>query len=386
MQRISFTIITLGTVILLNACGSKDDKQAQQPPPPVPVNVDTVKEGPAIYYDEYPATISAFNEVEVHSQVSGYITGIFFKDGDYVEKGQKLYTVDEQQYAGNYYQAVASLDAAKANLVKAQKNADRYLELQKNDAIAAQTVDNAVADLEAQKMQVKAAEANVTSVQTFLKYAVIRAPFSGTIGISLVKLGSAVTPGSTTLNTISAESPLAADFEVDEKMIPRFSMLAKNGSSPADSVFTLHLPNDSIYNQLGSLSVIDRAVNPQTATIRTRLSFPNPDHILKPGMTVNVRVKNSNEQAAILIPAKAVTEQMGEFYVFVVGDSNKVAQRKVVEGPQIQQFVVIRSGLKVGEKVVTDGVQKIKEGAVVQLSDSAHAVNAKPVNDSAKQN
>ena len=147
-QLIQFSFFVL--MIAATSCGKKESAQ-QQAPPPVPVNVDTVISADATYFDEYPATINALNQVDLHAQVSGYITGIYFKDGSHVEKGQKLYSIDQQQYAGAYNQAVADLNVQKANLIKAQKNADRYLELQKNDAIATQTVDNALADLDAAK-------------------------------------------------------------------------------------------------------------------------------------------------------------------------------------------------------------------------------------------
>jgi len=360
------------------SCGKKDSQQ-QQAPPPVSVNVDTVQQGPALYYDEYPATVNALEQVDIHAQVSGYITGIYFTDGQRVTKGQRLYSLDQQQYAGSYNQSVANLNVAKADLIKAQKNADRYLELEKNDAIARQTLDNALADLEAAKMRVEAAKANVSTVETNLRYATIYAPFSGIIGISQVKLGSAVTPGSTILNTISSETSMAVDFAVDEKEIPRFVKLQQEGTKVADSVFTIVLPGGSIYSQAGKISLLDRAVDPQTGTIRTRLVFSNPQSLLKPGMTCNVRVKTENANT-ILIPSKAITEQMGEYFVFVLGDSNKAVQTKIITGIRINDKTIIKNGLKGGEKIITDGVQKVRDGAVVHpAADSTKITGSQAV-------
>jgi RND family efflux transporter MFP subunit len=373
MKRL-IQIFLLLIIITAASCGKKNNQQ-QQAPPPVAVNIDTVNTTSATYYDEYPATINALDQVDIHAQVSGYITGIYFKDGQRVTKGQKLYSIDQQQYAGAYNQAVANLNVSKANLVKAQKNADRYLELQKNDAIASQTVDNALADLDAAKMQVTAAQANVSAVQTNLRYSTIYAPLSGTIGISQVKIGSAVTPGATVLNTISQNNPLAIDFAVDEKQIPRFAKLEAEGTKPSDSVFTISLPDGSIYNQPGKISLLDRAVDPQTGTIRARLEFSNPQNILKPGMTCNVRIKTSDTNT-ILIPSKAITEQMGEYFVFVVGDSNKVSQTKIVTGIRINDNTVVKDGLQPNAIIVTDGIQKLKEGSVVSIaSDSTKNKN-----------
>lgn len=362
-------IFLLLIIIAAASCGKKNNQQ-QQAFPPVAVNVDTVQSTSATYYDEYPATINPLDEVEIHAQVSGYITGIYFKDGSHVSKGQKLYSIDQQQYAGAYNQAVANVNVAKANLIKAQKNADRYLELQKNDAIATQTVDNALADLDAAKMQVAAAQANVSAVETNVRYSTIYAPMNGTIGISQVKIGSAVSPGAAILNTISQNNPLAIDFAVDEKQIPRFAKLEAEGTKPSDSVFTISLPDGSIYNQPGKISLLDRAVDPQTGTIRARLVFNNPKDILKPGMTCNVRVKTSDTNT-ILIPSKAIVEQMSEYFVFVVGDSSKVSQRKIVTGMPINNNTVVKDGLKQGEIIVTDGVQKLREGAVVKLPNDS---------------
>ena len=361
---------TVSAVLIsaLGSCGGADKNAAAGPPkaPPVPVIVATVQKAPAVYYDQYPATIVALNEVQVRPQVTGYINGIFFRDGQRVSKGQKLYTIDQQQYLAGYQQAVANLNVAKANLDKAQQDADRYEELQKKDAVARQTVEHAQADLQASKMQLEAARANVANVQTNLKYATIYAPFDGTIGISQVKLGTAVSPGQTVLNTISSDDPMAVDFAADQKEIGRFVQLEQKGRGGADSTFTLLLPDQSIYNAPGYISLIDRAVDPQTGTIKVRVVFPNKKGLIRPGMAVNLRVRNNNAAPSILIPAKAITEQMGEFFVYVVGDSNKVASRKIVRGAPINDKAIVKDGLHEGETIVTEGVQKLREGAVVQ--------------------
>lgn len=359
----------------LCSCGGSNKDAAAGPPkpPPVPVIVADVQKASAVYYDQYPATIVALNEVQVRPQVTGYITGIFFGDGQRVRKGQKLYTIDQQQYQAGYEQAVANLNVSKANLAKAQQDADRYEELQKKDAVARQTVEHAQADLQAAKMQLEAARANVANVQTNLKYATIYAPFDGTIGISQVKPGTAVSPGQTILNTISSDDPLAVDFAADQKEIGRFVRLQQKGRAAADSTFTLLLPDQSIYPDPGYISLIDRAVDPQTGTIKIRIVFPNKKGLLKAGMSVNVRVRNNNAAPSILIPAKAITEQMGEYFVFVVGDSSKVTQRKISRGAPINDKIIVKDGLQEGEKIVVEGVQKLKEGAVVQAKTDSTA-------------
>jgi membrane fusion protein, multidrug efflux system len=360
MRYILFFSIAVS--LLVSACGNRTPA-GPPPPPPVKVVVEAVRSGSAIYHDEYPATVTALNQVELRPQVSGFITGIHFKDGDRVKKGQLLYSIDAQLYNANYDQAVANLSVQEANLVKAQKDADRYHELAKNDAVAKQLVDNADAALEVAKKQTEAAKANISGVQTSVRYTKIYAPFSGLIGISNVKPGTAVTAGLTVLNTVSTDDQLAVDFNIDQKEIYSLSKLINQGDK--DSIFTLAFGNDN-YPYPGKLAFLDRAVDPQTGTIKARLIFPNKDQLLRAGMNGTVRVKNNHAAPSLLIPYKAVTEQLGEYFVYVPGDSNKVTQTKVLLGRQVGTDVVVREGLKEGDSVVTQGIQNLREGAVIQ--------------------
>ncbi len=350
--------------LVLAACGAKQQQQQQGPPPAVPVTVEEVKTTQATYYDEYPGTVVALNQTELRAQVTGYITGIYFKDGDKVKKGQRLYSIDQQLYSANYQQALANQAVQETNLLKAQKDADRYHELDKKDAIAKQQVDYADAALEAAKKQVEAAKASVNAVRANVNFSTIVAPFSGTIGISQVRTGTSVVAGQTVLNTISTDNPIAVDFAVDQKEVYRFSQLLGQNKKAGDSTFSIAFAND-VYPFHGSIALIDRAVDPQTGTIKTRLSFPNEKNMLKAGMSTTVRVLNNSGQQSVTIPYKSVTEQLGEFFVYVVGDSSKVTQRKVSIGKQVGSSVIIKDGLKEGEKIVVQGVQNLREGAAI---------------------
>src|SRR3954451_25222057 len=367
----NYTAILL--IIVAASCSSNSSQQQQmtQAPPAVPVTVETVGTGEATYYNEYPATVTALNQVDLRPQVSGYITGIFFKDGDKVRKGQKLYSIDQQQYQANYQQAEANLAVQQTNLVKAQKDADRYHELEKQDAIAKQQVDYADAALAAAQKQVEAAQANVQGVQTAVRYSTIYAPFDGTIGISQVKMGSPVSAGQTVLNTISSDNPIAVDFAVDQNQLYRFTQLQDKAGKGSDSTFRLAFGTD-VYSYPGKIYLIDRAVNPQTGTIIVRLIFPNNKSLLKVGMTGTIRVLN-NAKNAVLIPYKAVTEQLGEFFVYVVGDSSKVSQRKIALGQQIGTTVIVKDSLQAGEKIVVQGVQNLREGSKIAVDSTANA-------------
>lgn len=362
-------------ILALASCGKKENQQAaMQAPPPVNVTVEDVTTTDASYHDEYPASVTALEQVELRPQVSGFITGIHFKDGARVSKGQLLYTVDAQLYSANYDQAVANLNVQEANLAKAQKDADRYHELDKNDAVAKQLVDNADAALEVAKRQADAAKASIKAVSTNVRYTKVFAPFNGTIGISLVKVGAAVTAGQTVLNTVSSDGQLAVDFNVDQKEIYRFSNLLKT-SSAKDSTFTLAFGSD-IYPYPGKIQLLDRAVDPQTGTIKTRLVFPNKDNVLRAGMTGTVRVLNNSATASVVIPHKAITEQLGEFFVYVAGDSSKVSQRRLVLGQPMGANIIVKDGLKAGEKIVVEGVQNLREGATINTQSIPAAAGA----------
>ena len=362
VQSIKTNVATVVVMLFLYSCGAKQQQQ-QGPPPAVSVTVEEVKTTDAAYYDEYPGTVVALNQTELRAQVTGYVTGIYFKDGAKVSKGQRLYSIDQQLYNANYQQSIANLQVQETNLLKAQKDADRYHELDKKDAIAKQQVDYADAALEAAKKQVDAARANVNAVKASVNFATITAPFTGTIGISQVRSGTSVVAGQTVLNTISTDNPIAVDFTVDQKEVYRFSQLQQSQKN-GDSTFSIAFGSD-VYSYYGKITLIDRAVDAQTGTIKTRLSFPNDKNMLKAGMNATVRVLNNASQKSVTIPYKAVVEQLGEYFVYVAGDSNKVSQRKVILGKQISSNIIVRDGLKEGEKIVTEGVQNLREGAVI---------------------
>lgn len=358
-----FFLSFLTGALVLSSCGDKKPP-AQGPPPAVPVTLGTVNTTDAVYYDEYPGTVSALNEIQLTAQVTGYVTGIHFRDGDKVRKGQLLYSLDAQVYNANYQQAVADLQVQEANLLKASKDAERYHELDKHDAIAKQQVDYADAAYNVAQKQVAAARANVAGVQSNVKFSRIYAPFKGTIGISQVKQGTSVVAGQTILNTVSTDNPMAVDFNVDQKEIYRFIQLQQNNSKASDSAFTIAFGSE-VYPYPGRIGLIDRAVDPQTGAIKTRLVFSNDKKMLRAGMNATVRIKNNAAAQSTIIPSKAVTEQLGEFFVYVAGDSNKVSQQKVRLGKQIGAGIIVTEGLKEGDQIAVEGVQNLKEGSVI---------------------
>lgn len=365
IEAIILILLLSFALAYLTSCTTKAQQGGGWNDGPVSVETITVTLSNAHYTNKYPGTVTPLNSVELRAQVSGFITGIYFQDGDHVRKGQKLYSIDAQLYAANYDQSVANLQVQETNLLKAQKDADRYHELEKNDAIAKQQVDYADAALAAAHKQVAAAKANVRSLQTGVNYTTIYAPFDGTIGISQVKSGAAVTAGVTLLNIVSTDNPVAVDFTIDQKEIYRFSLLDKKGAKANDSTFSISFGEKDVYPYYGKISFLDRAVDPHTGTLKVRLEFPNTDNVLRAGMNCNVLVANDNSAPVIMVPAKALTEQLGDYFVYVA-EGNKVTQHKVTPGTYIGNNVIIADGLKGGEIIVTDGVQKLHEGSVIQ--------------------
>lgn len=366
MYRKLYQILILAFALAVASCSNKSSESVTEElsNTPVPVTLAAVVSSDAIYYDEYPATINALDQINITPQVTGYITRVHFKDGQKVKQGQLLYSIDQQVYKANLQQAVSNLQLQEASMVKASKDADRYHELDKHDAVAKQQVDNAEAALEVSKKQVAAAKANVNSVRSNVSFSSIRAPLTGTIGISQVKEGTMVSAGQTILNTVSTDSPIAVDFTIGQKDIFRFTKMKNEGTDLKDSIFTISF-NGEVYEHPGRISVIDRAVDPQTGTLKIRLVFPNGAGILKPGMNTTVRVKNVNGQQHTIIPYKAVSEQLGEFYVYLLKDSLKVSQRKIIPGRQIGTNIVVTEGLYAGDSIAVEGVQNLQQGSVI---------------------
>lgn len=365
-------------------------KKKQAPTDPtIPVNLYRATAQQVLYYDKYPSTTEALSQVNLLPQVQGAITGIFFKEGSHVKKGQKLYEIDKRLFQENYDAAVANLKVQQGNSIQAKQDADRYNYLNQYNAVAKQLYDHAVIAYQNAKNQVKASEEAVKTARTNLNYAVIYAPFDGTIGFSQVKLGNVVSAGSTVLNTISTDNPMAVDFLINEKQIAHFEELKNSKQHPTDSLFTILLPNNSLYPYTGKISVIDRAVDPQTGAVRLRLIFNNPKNSLIAGMSCIVRVHNQERKPQILLPNKAVTEQMGEYFVFAARDSMVndttnhkkksgemqkrkellVVQKKVQVGQIIGPNIIIKKGVNQGDRIVVDGIQSLHDGSQITTAN-----------------
>lgn len=370
MNKITFNlvIISIAVSVLLSSCKSKtEDRKTGSS---VPVVSYEVKPGKAIFYDTYPGTIVATDEVQLRSEVSGFITGIYFREGSQVAKGTKLYEIDRRKYQAAYDAAKAVVEIADANLTKANRDADRYKKLDEQNAIAKQILDDAFTSRENARMQLRSAKASLSNAETDLNHSLITAPFSGSIGISLVKPGAFVTSGQTLLNTISSDDPIGIDFALDEKSLPYILQLQNKKTDRKDSTFRVVLLDNSEYQYGGRLDIIDRAVDPETGTIKVRTIFPNPVGVLRPGMNCKIKILNDNSGNVISIPVRAVTEQMSEYFVYLIDNNNVVRQKRIELGSIHGENAVIKKGLTPGDIIVLEGIQKVHEGSTVALADS----------------
>ncbi len=363
-------LLLVTMVGLLAGCGGESAPPA---PPPAPVTVQTVGKTTITSYQTYPGTVVPLEEVQLRAEVTGQVTKILFDEGQTVTKGQQLYEIDPSVYQSQYGEAQANVARVRANYQQAQRDAERYTRLHEQDAIAKQAYENALTELESAKTQLEAAQATANVAQTNLRFSKITAPFTGTIGITEVELGDLVSAGQTTLNTLSTTDPMAVDFEVNEKQLPRLLQLLEQR---ADSVFSIRLPDGTNYPNYGELMLIDRAVDRQTGTIRARLKIPNDKGYLRAGMNCTVRVRQRSDEPQLTVPYRAVNQQMGEYFVFVLGDSSQVEERRINLGRQVDELAVVQDGLEEGERIAVSGIQKLKDGAKVIVKEKKSTVNS----------
>ncbi|WP_166332985.1 efflux RND transporter periplasmic adaptor subunit [Sphingobacterium chungjuense] len=366
-NHIIFALIIASSGLFLQSCGSQDksDKQqkaSSQQQQAVPVSTTIVQKEIVSGIKTYPASVVPMQETQMFAEVSGYITKIYVTDGASVSKGQALYEIDHIRYQAAVNEAKANLEIAKSTLDRFNKDLTRYQKLSESDAIAKQTLDYALTDVTNQKAQIQSAQAALTTAETNLQRSVIRAPFSGAVGISQVRAGALVSAGTTLLNTISSINPIAVEFQISEREISEFDAY-KTGKSSTE--ITVTLPGGESYTQSGKIAIIDRAVDPTTGTIKVRASFNNTQNALRAGMNLTINVKSTSQVEQVIIPFKAVQDQLGVYNVYVVNDSSMAETRPVELGLKTGTNVVIESGVDAGERIVVDGVFNVRQGAKV---------------------
>ena len=352
-------------LLMLTSCGRKN-KQSHFARRATTVSVATVEYALAPTQQEYASTLIANRQITLRADVSGRIENILFKEGGNVKKGQPLYTIEKSIYQAAYNQAVAQLNIAQTNLVTDTTDARRYQNLWNHNAVDEIQLAHALAQVNVAKATVASAKADVARAKTNLDYATVTAPFSGSTDISDVRLGDVVVASQTPLVTIVDNSNMYADFFITEG---DYVKLGASDRSIKDKLsrFRLILPDGALYPQKGELDFVDNTVDPTTGTLMVRLKFPNPDNILKSGMNCVVRsTQNNSGKKFIVIPERAIQQLLDEYFVYVVNKNGIVEQTKVMLGHVSRNMQVIKKGLKPGEKVIVEGLEKVKPGEKVK--------------------
>jgi RND family efflux transporter MFP subunit len=362
--------VTILMLIPLGGCGKDSDKKGAGPAgPPPAVVVMPVQQKTVPIYGEYVARTEARESVEIKARVEGYLEKISFKEGSQVKAGQLLFLIDQRPYKAALQDARGQLAQAQAAAGKAEKDVARLRPLAAADAVPQQDLDKAEAEAHYSRASIEKAKAAVTQAELDLKFTEIRAPITGTIGKEEVTVGNLVAKDKTILTTLSSWDPMRAVFSISENDYPLLAKKYPEGRARSDTereaIFELIMADNSLYPYKGKVSFVDRALDLTTGTLKIYVSFPNPDMLLRPGLFGRVRVPLEDRPDALLVPQKAVQEMQGVQTVLVVGPENKVALRTVTLGERYQDFFIITEGLKAGELVVVEGLQKAIPGQKV---------------------
>ncbi|HEY8876928.1 MAG TPA: efflux RND transporter periplasmic adaptor subunit [Roseateles sp.] len=352
----------------LSACGGGDNKPAAATPPPPEVGVVTVAPGRADLSAELPGRLEAFRVAQVRARAAGILQKRLFTEGSDVKAGQVLFEIDAAPYRATLASAQAQLARAEANLTQAQALADRYAPLAKTQAVSQQEALNAQAAAQQARADVAAGKAAVQTAQINLGYAAVTSPISGRIGRALVTEGALVGQGEATpLAVVQQIDKLYVNFTQSAAEVMRLRQaladgrLQRAGGGEAAKVQVL-LEDGSVYAQPGKLLFSDLSVDAATGQITLRAELPNPKGLLLPGLYVRVRLAQAEVADAVWLPQQAVARGATGESVLVVADDGGVSARPVKLGPAQDGKALVLSGLKAGEKVIVDGLQRAKAG------------------------
>jgi len=367
MKNIILLLLT-GLSLLFLACGGGSGPEMKLPDIPV---YETKAEAIDIY-QEFVGQIYGYKDIAIRARVEGFLEGIYFKEGSRLVKGAKLYTVESQPFEADVAAKMSRVAEAKTLLAKAQSDLNRIRPLAEQNAVSQSDLDGAVAQYEASVASVEAAEANLRAARIQLGYTKIYSPISGIIGRTRAKVGDFVgrEPNPVILNVVSRIDTILVQFFITEA---QYLEVARYLQTVEDSIrherdetqFKLILVDGSIYEHPGKLDFIDREVDPTTGAMLVQASFPNPDEILRPGQFAKIRARMAVLENGIMIPQRCIKELQGRYSVFIINEENKIEMKAVKVGPKISNFWVIKEGLMTGEKVVYEGIQKVKEGGMV---------------------
>jgi membrane fusion protein (multidrug efflux system) len=359
--------LVLATAVLAVSCG----KTNAAPAIPAPeVEVASVVQRDVPIFSEWVATLDGYVNAQIQPQVTGYIIRQTYKEGSFVHKGQILFHIDPRPSQAVLEQANAQLAQAQAQLAKTAMDVDRGTPLAKERAIAQSQLDNDIQANRAAKAAVKAAEAQVEQAQLNLEFTEVKSLVDGMAGIAQVQIGNLVNP-TTVLTSVSQINPIKAYFSISEQeyihFADRINADAQKETPSNGPPFELILADGSVYPHKGTGLLANRQVDVSTGSIQIVCSFPNPQNFLRPGQFGRLRAAPEVRRGALLVPQKAVSELQGSYQVAVVGADNKVSIRAVKAGDRVGPMWIVEGGVKPGEQVVVEGLQKVQNGGTVKI-------------------
>jgi len=339
------------------------------PPPPPDVQIAQVLQRDVPVYTEAIGQTRGSQEIDIRARVAGMLETVDFEEGSYVRKGQLLYTIDPREYEANVEQAKGNLARAIADQARYDQDVARYKPLVDQNAIPRQTYETAIAQAEAAKAGVEAAQAAVARAELDVEYTKVYSPIDGIVGKTEVQAGNLVGRGESTLLTrISRVDPFHVRFSIAERDylgLVRRRQAGEAGPAADGDPFELILADGSLYPHRGRMAFADRLVDPTTGTLLVDVAFPNPDRIIRPGQYGRVRIATDTNRHAILVPQQSVQELQATYSVAVVKSDNTVEMRQVTTGPRVGDLWVIENGLNPGDRVVVEGLQKVRPGITV---------------------
>jgi len=349
-------------ILLADGC-----KKKLAPPPPPDVQVIILAATNVPVFEEWIGTLDGFVNAQIHAQVTGYLLAQNYREGSEVKKGDLLFQIDPRPFQAELDQALAKLAQDKAQAGKTELDVKRYTPLAQEQAISQEQLDDAVQANLAADALVKADEAAVENAQLNLGFTKITSPIDGLAGIALAQIGDLVgQAGGSALTTVSTINPIKVYFQISEQSYLNFWRQHAAGSGAETNLeLGLIFSDGSTYAEKGRFLFADRQVNPNTGTLQIVGLFPNANFILRPGQYGRVRAQTQTKTNALIVPQRAVAQLQGSYQVTIVGETNTAHLQSVTVGEQVGSDWVIENGLKPGDRVVVEGTQKAKDGAVV---------------------
>jgi membrane fusion protein, multidrug efflux system len=359
-------LVVLLCALVGASVGCEEKSVAPKAPPEVYVT-DVVQKDVPIFM-ELVGQARGSQDVEIRARVEGYLEKVLFTEGAFVQEGTPLYLIDPKPLEAKLAKAKAELASANARLEKTNNDVARFKPLVAEQAVSQQELDNAMSARDAARAQVNAQQAAVDNAALDLGYTNIRAPISGIVGTTEVKAGNLVGRGeSTLLTTISQVDPILFRAGLSEAEYLRLAKRTEEARAKATADIDLILADGIVHHHPGRLDAIERAVDPTTGTLMVQVAFANPERLIRPGQYGRIRFESEVRKGALLVPQRAVQELQNLYSVAVVGPDNKVTFRNAKVGPRVDGLWVIEEGLKPGEKVIVEGLQKVREGSTVTV-------------------